>query len=140
VNVALIPYGRKNEFNAGNPVNDAKGQFATDIVATLQVLGANQASIDALASVAVTNGDYVRVDLTKANTGTRGGDNVGSGFPNGRRLTDDTVDIILTIIANGSALGDNVNASDVPPRDVFPFVAAPQQPRDTGVIDDNTRN
>jgi len=46
----------------------------------------------------------------------------------------------LNIITNGSiTTGDNVNASDVPPRDTFPFFALSQQPRDTGV-DDNTRN
>jgi hypothetical protein len=33
-----------------------------------------------------------------------------------------------------------VNASDVAPRDTFPFLAPSQQPRDPGVVDDNTRN
>jgi hypothetical protein len=64
-----------------------------------------------------------------------------AGFPNGRRLRDDTVDILTHIVTNqGITTGDNVFASDVAPIDVFPFVALPQQPRDTGVIDDNTRN
>ena len=44
------------------------------------------------------------------------------------------------MINNGTTLGDNVNASDVPPQDAFPFFALPQQPRDPAVIDDNTRN
>jgi hypothetical protein len=140
VNVALIPYARKNEYNAAANVAGAKNVFASDIVATLTALGANPTSIATLADVAVTNGDYVRVNLTTANTGTGGGDNAGAGFPNGRRLKDDTIDTILTIIANGTPLGDNVNANDVPLRDTFPFVAPPQQPRDAGVIDDNTRN
>jgi hypothetical protein len=48
--------------------------------------------------------------------------------------------LTLTIIANGSTLGDSIDAGDVPPQDDFPFLALPQQPRATGVIDDNTRN
>ena len=57
----------------------------------------------------------------------------------GRRLADDTIDTLLFFIANQNPLSDNVNASDVPPRDLFPFFGHPQQPRDSGV-DDNTRN
>jgi hypothetical protein len=140
VNVALVPFARKNEYNAATPVEGARNTFAADIVATLQALGANDAAIATLAGVAVTNGDYVRVNVTTANTGPGGGDNAGAGFPNGRRLKDDTIDTILTIIANGTALGDNVDANDVPLLDTFPFVAPPQQPRTTGVVDDNTRN
>jgi hypothetical protein len=140
VNVALIPYARKNEYNAATNVEGDKNVFASDIVASLQALGANSDSIKTLADIVVTHGDYVRVDLTKANSGSGGGDNAGAGFPNGRRLKDDTIDTILTVINNGTPLGDNVNANDVPLRDTFPFIGAPQQPRDTGTVDDNTRN
>jgi len=140
VNVALIPFAKKSAYNAASPLDDAKGKFAADIVATLGAFGTDQAHQQALAGVAITNGDYVRVDLTIPNTGAGGGDNAEAAYPNGRRLKDDTIDIILTIIANGTTLGDNVNASDVPPQDTFPFFALPQQPRVTGVTDDNTRN
>jgi hypothetical protein len=140
VNVALIPFARKSEYNAASPVDDAKGKFATDIIATLKTFGTDQAHINALAGVAVTNGDYLHLDLTVPNSGPNGGTNAQAAFPNGRRLADDTIDIILTIINNGNALGDNVNASDIPPQDMFPFLALPQQPRDPGTIDDNTRN
>jgi hypothetical protein len=140
VNAVLIPYARKNEHNASTPQDDAAGKFADDLVATLTTFGANQQSIATLASIVVTNGDYVRVDVTKANTGTGGGTNPEAAFPNGRRLGDDAIDTILTVIANGTPLGDNVNANDVPNRDTFPFYAAPHQPRDAGVTDDLTRN
>jgi hypothetical protein len=139
VNVALIPFAKKSLYNASTPEQDAAGKFAPDIVATLQSLGTDQAHIDILAGVAVAKGDYLHLDLTKANSGAGGGDNAGSGFPNGRRLKDDIIDTILTIVANGTALGDNVNGNDVPLQDQFPFVALPQQPRDNGP-DDNTRN
>ena len=56
------------------------------------------------------------------------------GFPNGRRLTDDVVDIELRVIggavfdlaggmANKLPLGDGVNQNDVPFQASFPYVA-----------------
>ncbi len=140
VNAVLIPFGRKNEHNVATPRDDAAGLFANDLIATLTALGANQASIDALAGIVVTNGDYVRANVTTPNTGPGGGNNPEAAFPNGRRLGDDVIDTILTIIANGAPLGDNAGPPDVPLRDTFPFYGLPHQPRDPGVIDDNTRN
>ena len=141
INVALIPYADKDAYNAASPVDDAAGKFVPDILATLKVLGTDTAHTDILAGVAVmTHGDMLMLDTSVANTGTGGGNNAGAGFPNGRRLQDDVIDTILTIINNGSPLGDNVNGNDVAFRDVFPYLAPPQQPRDTGVTDDNTRN
>ncbi|MCW5971515.1 MAG: DUF4331 family protein [Blastocatellales bacterium] len=139
VNVALIPFPRKNEFNLATGLDDARGVFAGDIVATLTRFGTNATNIGILASVAVVQGDFLRLNLGLANTGPGGGNNAGAGFPNGRRLVDDVIDTILFFIANQNALGDNVNANDVAFRDTFPFVGAAQQPRDSGV-DDNTRN
>ena len=141
VNVALIPFARKNEYNFATPEDDADGQFANDIIATLTALGTNATNIGILANVAVTRGDYLRLDTKIPNTGEKGGINPGAAFPNGRRLADDTIDTLLSIITNGAiTTGDNVNASDVPPANTFPFLALSQQPRDPGVIDDNTRN
>ena len=141
VNVVLIPFSRKDEYNFATTEDDAKGQFASDIVATLTALGTNATNIGILASVAVTNGDFLRLDKRIANTGPNGGTNPGAGFPNGRRLIDDTVDTLLFIITNGViTTGDNVNANDVPFGNTFPFFAPSQQPRAPGVIDDNTRN
>lgn len=153
VNVALVPFAKKSLYNTSTPMDDAKGKFAADIVATLKSLGTDDAHIAILAGVAVTNGDYLRLDLTQPNTGPQGGTNTAGRFPNGRRLADDTIDIILTLIANATPapnngvatgipglLGDGVDASDVPPQDQFPFVALPHQPLGPGVVDDGTRN
>jgi hypothetical protein len=139
VNVALIPFLKKSLYNASTPSEDAKGKFASDIIATLKLFGTDDAHISALANVAVLKGDYIRLDLTKPNSGPKGGTNPVAAYPNGRRLADDTIDIILTIIANGATLGDGTDASDIPPQDQFPFLAPPHQPLDSGV-DDNTRN
>jgi hypothetical protein len=140
VNVALIPFSRKNEYNARGPRDDAKGRFADDIVGILKGLGTDDDHIAALAGVAVTHGDYEHLDLSIPNTGGGGGTNAAAAFPNGRRLADDAIDTILSIIANGATLGDGVPANDVPFRDEFPFLAAPHQPLAPGVVDDNTRN
>ena len=140
VNVALIPFAHKDAYNFATTQDDANGAFAGDIVGTLKALGTNDTNIGILANVAVTKGDFLHLDTKLANTGTGGGSNAGTGFPNGRRLQDDVIDTILFFVANQNALGDNVNSNDVPFRDAFPFLAPPQQPRAPGTIDDNTRN
>jgi hypothetical protein len=67
------------------------------------------------------------------------------GFPNGRRLRDDTVDISLLAVAGAAyevlddrdaafafntalidVLSDNVDRNDKPPRDTFPYIPAAQ--------------
>ena len=93
--------------------------------------------------------DLLRVNLavppTPFASQTRGGllDGQADGFPNGRRLVDDTVDISERAVAgvlapafglpaaNGSnaalvpLLGDGVNANDVPFLPSFPYLATP---------------
>ncbi len=149
VNVALVPFANKNAYNASSTLKDHKDKFGIGATLTALLTGLGKtpaeqtAIIGTLASVAVAKGDLLRLDTTKANAGTGGG--IGAnGFPNGRRLKDDTIDIILGILAGGT-LGDNVNASDVTPTNAFPFLALPQQPRDKNAdpllnADDNTRN
>ena len=60
--------------------------------------------------------------------GVVGGD--PAGFPNGRRLTDDVVDIaeqVMVGVLTGvrTTLGDGVDANDVPFRTTFPYVGLP---------------
>lgn len=69
--------------------------------------------------------------------GLLGGEN--GGYPNGRRLIDDVVDITLQAAAGGTPftpaqnkapnnqLGDGVNANDKPFTATFPYVASPHQ-------------
>jgi Domain of unknown function (DUF4331) len=58
-------------------------------------------------------------------------DGASSGWPNGRRLGDDVVDIALTAVASGPAYtaitraGDNVATNDLPYHLVFPYSATP---------------
>jgi len=56
---------------------------------------------------------------------------VSGGWPNGRRLGDDVVDIALTAIASGPSyskitlVGDNIASNDIPYHRVFPYLATP---------------
>jgi hypothetical protein len=67
--------------------------------------------------------------------GVIGGDN--AGYPNGRRLADDTIDISLQVVEGEadpvapcpckSDLGDGVNENDVSFRGSFPYLALPHR-------------
>jgi hypothetical protein len=65
-----------------------------------------------------------------------------AGYPNGRRLTDDVVDITERVaiggvlspgfdVAPNNLLGDGVNAPDVPPQETFPYVHFAYSGRDS---------
>jgi hypothetical protein len=70
----------------------------------------------------------------------------GAGFPNGRRLTDDVVDIAARVVAGGilnpkfnvapnNLIGDGVAAPDVPTQETFPYVHFAYSGRDSRHID-----
>ncbi len=139
INVALIPASRKNAYNVASEVDDANLEFADEIIATLQSFGTNESNINLLANLAVVRGDIIRLNTSIPNTGPGGGNNPEASFPNGRRLGDDVIDIILTVVNNNSPLGDNVNSNELPFGNVFPFIALAHPPRPPGV-DDQTRN
>jgi len=145
VNTALIPFPRKNEFNAATPQDDANGVFANSIVATLNTFGTNQTNIAILASVAVATGDYLRLNLGTPNMSQGFGERITTtnytGFPNGRRLGDDTIDVLLYFISNQALLmGDNVNSNEVPLTNTFPFFGRTHVPQENPTVDDRTRN
>ena len=144
VNTALIPFPRKNEYNAATPLDDANGLFAGDIVGTLTALGTNSTNIGILASVAVAHGDFLRLNLSTPNPSLGFGERATTpgyvGFPNGRRPGDDTIDVLLYFITNQAITqGDNVNSNEVPLGAAFPFFARPNQPLENPAVD-NTRN
>ncbi len=69
---------------------------------------------------------------TLAGTDANGtADTVPDGWPNGRRLGDDVVDIALTAVASGPSytslvvIGDNVSANDQVYNMTFPYAATP---------------
>jgi hypothetical protein len=153
INEVIIPIGKKDKFNATSPADDAKnfGKFAlnpeparilnalfgldiqetnrTDIVQALLTgvpgltqIGKNPAAADTLK---INMG--VAPSANPSRFGVLAGDL--AGFPNGRRLADDVVDIELRVIAGALLspaknipLGDGVDQNDKPLRSTFPYV------------------
>ncbi len=71
--------------------------------------------------------------------GVIGGDN--AGYPNGRRLADDVLDISLQVfegelIGNENDLADGVNANELGFSSTFPYVALPHRGSDPAPHDD----
>jgi hypothetical protein len=148
-NEVLVAIQDKDNYNRGVPTNDAAryAKYAsTPEVALLvnTVFGTSFATSSRSDLVAVFIPDVLRVDTTTGPVpligqgGNRlsglGGDTTDgkwSGWPNGRRLGDDVVDIALTAVASGPSytsiflLGDNINANDQTYNFVFPYAATP---------------
>ncbi len=157
VNEVVIPLKDKNRFNASSPSND--GQFL-DYVTKPELPKLIEAvyGVDApaeprndLVSVfltgvdglnqpaGVTPSEQLRLNMTVPVTedpnslGVIGGDN--QGFPNGRRLADDVLDIALQVVegelvGSPNDLADGVSENDVEFLDVFPYLALPHSGSD----------
>jgi hypothetical protein len=147
-NEVLVALKDKDNYNRTSPPGDAA--YATYAlnpeVAVLinAVYGTSIATTGRTDLEAVFIPDVLRVDTTTGPVpligagGNRlsglGGDTTSgkwSGWPNGRRLGDDVVDIALTAVASGPTyssiflLGDNINANDEAYNLVFPYAATP---------------
>ncbi len=150
VNEVVIPVGQKDRFNSSTPTGD--GQFLNFV--TDPELARLLQAVYNIPAPATPRNDLVAVFLTgvpglnqppgvragemlRLNTdilpggrpaalGVLAGDT--QGFPNGRRLTDDVVDIALQVVVGElggvrTSLGDGVNANDVAFRTAFPYLA-----------------
>jgi hypothetical protein len=148
-NEVLVAIQDKDNYNRDIPVNDAAkyAKYATTPEIALlinTVFGLSFATTGRTDLAAVYIPDVLRVDTTTGPVpligegGNRlsglGGDTTSgkwSGWPNGRRLGDDVVDIALTAVASGPTfssiflLGDNVNHNDQTYNFVFPYAATP---------------
>jgi hypothetical protein len=134
VNEVLIPLQDKNAFNRGQPVDDvaAFGSYILnpELPGLLNlVLNAGCAPtppegrldvVGILSPNGTAPADLMRINIAQGQTY----DN--SGFPNGRRLADDVVATLLTVLCNnGGALDDGVTANDLPFSDAMPYLASP---------------
>ncbi|MBI5823188.1 MAG: DUF4331 family protein [Chloroflexi bacterium] len=100
---------QKNAFNAGKPKNDQR-DFRGEVVDTLQIFyGTNDPTVDALA-------DFLLPDILTVDTSS------AAGFPNGRGLADDVIDIELGLVTNGAVTTDCV-ANDSAFTNTFPYLA-----------------
>jgi hypothetical protein len=157
VNEVVIPLGQKDRFNRTTPDRDATlyGKYVVkpELAAILNALFNVGAPTDDRTDIvgALLQGlpdlnqhrgiegppavDTLKINLgvpaasgTPDRFGVIGGDL--AGFPNGRRLEDDVVDIELQVVAgilkgNKVPLGDGVDQNDKPFLSTFPYLAAP---------------
>ena len=108
INTVFIPGALKDAFNETKPADDRQrfGQIVTSALASLGA--ANPAAL----------AQFLLPDILTVNTSD------ASGFPNGRRLTDDVIDIELGLITNNGVTTDCV-ANDSNFRTTFPYLAVP---------------
>lgn len=170
VNEAIIPMASKDKYNASKPQNDA-ANFAGPVlnpelaqrlreIYGLSVPSAPRQDVldTLLLGIPGLNrpaGSPVPADMLRLNTATPlcasdcsnlgviGGDN--QGYPNGRRLTDDVVDISERVIAGvlvpgydvspNNALGDGVSSPFYSFDRTFPYLAPPST--DTAMGNEN---
>jgi hypothetical protein len=134
VNEVIIPLKDKDKYNRSQPMDDVAnfGAYILDpeVPKLLNlVLGAGCPDapsggrldiVDLLGPNGTTPADILRIDITADQTFEH------SGFPNGRTLTDDVTDTLLTVACNnGSAIGDGVDANDLEFGAAMPYLASP---------------
>jgi hypothetical protein len=172
INELLVGTGFKDRFSMDQPKNDS--QFASFFLDPALARILNAATGGALTIPTPPRTDLLPLvtyappiaaagtppgpvaDLLRLNTGVAptlapsinrlgllGGD--PAGFPNGRRLQDDVVDISLRAVGGAlnpafnifpnNRLGDGVNVNDAPYRSAFPFLANAPSGRDRRHLD-----
>jgi hypothetical protein len=154
INEVVIPTGLKDHWNATDPSQDSQfaKYYTTPILAAVinklyPGLNVPETKRDDLVQVLLTGipnvtftgstlADELRINLSTPVTpadkfsrlGVLGGDL--QGWPNGRRLGDDVIDIAEQAVGgflkgNKLPLGDGVNEGDTQPMSTFPYVADP---------------
>jgi Domain of unknown function (DUF4331) len=173
VNELIIPLKLKDRFNASTPANDSQfAQFVTNpqlaqllsAVFGITIPSAPRSDLVAIFATgipvnSITGPNFttflsdgrphemlrlnvaIPPSLSPSRLGLLGGD--FAGFPNGRRVFDDVVDISLRAVAGGTpftpatnvspnnVLGDGVANNDVPFLTRFPYLGTPQSGNST---------
>lgn len=117
INTALIPPvprnslgrgERRNAFNVGHPRND-KRDFRADMISILTGVFGRPLN-GPFPTSATSLADFLLPDLVTFNTNTAFSTNAAdaNGFPNGRRLRDDVIDVELNLLTGGGITTDNV--------------------------------
>lgn len=134
INEVIIPLQDKDKYNRTSPRNDVAnfGAYILDpeVPKLLNlVLNANCPAMAAAGRTDIVGllgpsgtkaADLLRINISQGQT------NAMSHFPNGRALTDDVTDTLLTVACNnGSAISDKVDGNDKPFTQTFPYLASP---------------
>ncbi len=165
VNELIIPLGKKDRYNNSDPVNDAQflpfvkdpepGRLIPALYPGVTVPPAPRSDVVAIFLTGLPGlnmpANVRPSDMIRLNTsippsapvgqgnrlGVLGNDN--AGFPNGRRLEDDIIDIEVRAVAGATpftptfnrspnnVLSDGVDHNDVPFLTSFPYVGTPNQ-------------
>jgi hypothetical protein len=162
VNEVVIPVGDKDKWNGSEPQNDS--QFASyvtnpelpNLIQAIYGIPAPATPRNDLVQVFLTGipglnqppgvvgSEELRLNMSTptceqgtcpgySRLGVIAGDN--AGYPNGRRLGDDIIDISLQVVegvlvGQPTGLGDGVNTNDVPFQSSFPYEAMPHSGSD----------
>jgi Domain of unknown function (DUF4331) len=164
VNEVVIPVGKKDFWNSTQPKDDLNnfGSYILDpevpkLVEAIYGIPAPATPRNDLVEVfatgipglnqldTVTPSEMIRLNMSipvcnpgscskYSDLGVIGGDL--AGYPNGRRLADDVIDITLQVaegelVGNPNDLNDGVNANDVPFESSFPYLAEPHSGSET---------
>ncbi len=163
VNEVVIPLRDKDKFNSSQPKDDVQFlDYVVDpevpkLVEAIYGIPAPATPRNDLVAVfltgveglnmpeGVTPSEQLRLNMSIAPCeagscagyspfGVIGGDN--AGFPNGRRLADDVIDIALRVVEGElvgqmTGLSDGVQLNDLPFRMTFPYVALPHSSADS---------
>lgn len=134
VNEVIIPLKDKDTYNRSKPKHDVAnfGAYILDpeVPKLLNLVlnagcaptpsGGRTDIVGLLGPNGTTPADLLRINIAQGQT------NAQSHFPNGRALTDDVTDTLLTVACNnGGAIGDGVDANDKPFSAQFPYLASP---------------
>ncbi len=166
VNEVVIPIKDKNKFNRSKPKRDEQFlEHVTDpilpkVVEAVYGIKAPETPRNDLVAVFLTGleglnqpknvepSEQLRLNMTTPVTEGTGDENrLGviagdtQGFPNGRRLSDDVLDIALQVVegeltGNPNDLGDAVNSNDKKFMSKFPYVAMPHSGSDPNPHED----
>ena len=169
VNEVVVPVALKDYFNASRPVNDAQYLPAVqdpELPHLLNAVYGTEVPDSDEKAPGIQRADLIQVFLTGvpglnqpedvvasemlrlnmaippctddcSRLGVIGGD--VAGFPNGRRLSDDVIDVSLRAVLGvllpdhqeiADTIGDGVNANDVSFDESFPYVAEPHSGSD----------
>jgi hypothetical protein len=140
----LLPVVYPGVFHASGPNKNVPDGGAANRPDLIKLLTGQLIGLDA--AHALPPADLLRLNLARAAVSGTVGNRMAAlsgdpgGFPNGRRLTDDVVDIELQVLAGVllfgpdiphtggvpySVIGDGVDQSTTPPLAQFPYVGTP---------------
>jgi hypothetical protein len=134
VNEVIIPLQDKDKYNRTSPRDDVSnfGAYLLDpeVPKLLNLVlhagcaptpaGGRTDIVGLLSPGGTKAADLLRININQGQT------SADSHFPNGRALTDDVTDTLLTVACNnGGKVGDGVDANDKPFTTTFPYLASP---------------